>query len=241
MTHRRARPAPGGRPRGPRGPVDALHPARAPGRARVAAGHHRPDRDLALLLAVRGELPHLGQHHQPHAPDHRRRHRRHRRGAGAAAGRDRPLGRRRQRPRGVHHGGAEHQERLGRVGRHPGGDPGGVRDRALPGLVRHLLPGALVRRDPGGSPRLPGRAALCARRHRHDQPQRQHHRGPGQHVLFRLRGLDHRRGDPGAIRAPDALGLPATSRGGARDRALPPARDPHGRRDHRRRWRPWPS
>ena len=41
-----------------------------------------------------------------------------------------------ERPRGGHHGGAEHQARLGRVGRHPGGDPGGHRDRALPGLLR---------------------------------------------------------------------------------------------------------
>ena len=97
--HRRAGPPPPGRRRGARRPLDALHAARAGGGARLPPGHRRPDHHLDLLLRLRGELPHRRQPDQPDAPDRGARDHRHRRRDGAAARRDRPVGRHRQRPR----------------------------------------------------------------------------------------------------------------------------------------------
>ena len=117
---------------------------------------------------------------------------------------------------------------LARVGGDPGRAAGRPRRRPLPGRLHHLLPGAVVRRDPGRPPGLPGGAALRARRHGDDQPHRQPDHRPGQHVLLRLRRLDHRGRAAGALRAADAERLPATIVVGARDRDALRARAPHG-------------
>ena len=52
-------------PEGLAGLLDPVHPARAPGRARLAAGHRRPGVIWLYLPVAERQLPHLGQPHQP--------------------------------------------------------------------------------------------------------------------------------------------------------------------------------
>ncbi len=111
----------------------------------------------------------------------------------AAAGRDRPLGRRRQRPRRRGDGGPERQARLEPL---PGDRRGGRRragDRPPPGLPLQPLRGSLLRRHPGGITGLAGGAAAGAGRDRLDQPQRPEDHRPRQHLLLGRRRLDLRR------------------------------------------------
>ena len=82
------------------------------GRPRRGAGSPRPGRDLDHLPGPGEPLPHGDQPHQPGPPDHRGRpdlggHR-----ARAAARRDRPVGRRGERPVRGDHGRAQRQARL---------------------------------------------------------------------------------------------------------------------------------
>ena len=230
---RTARSAPPGRRRGLRRPLDALHPPREGGRARLPSGHRRPDRHLAVLLLQGGELPHRRQHHQPDAPDHGGRDHRHGHRAGAAARRDRPVGGDRQRPRRLGDGGPERAARMARLGRHPGGPGHGSGVWPHPGLLHHLLPGALVRGHPRRVARLPGASPLGPRLHRHGQRLRHLDHRPGQHVLQPGRGVDHRPRHPGPVRAADPLRVSPPRGVGPRRRAVRP--DPHPARGRLRR------
>ena len=182
--HRRARPAPRHRRRGALRPLDPLHPARAPGGARLPAGHRRPRHHLGLLPVSEENFLTAGNITNLIAPDHGARDHRHGRRAGAAAGRDRPLGRHRQRPRRRGHGRAEREERLAGLGGHPRRPPRRRGRRRGAGLLHHLLPRALVRRHAGRPAGLPGAAALRARRHRDAEPHRQHDHRPVEHPLL---------------------------------------------------------
>ena len=138
-------------------------------------------------------LPQRDQPLQPDAADRRDGDDLDRRRARPAAGRDRPLGRRRQRPRRRGDGGADRAARLGagardlrRARRRDG-------DRGLQRLHRHPVRRALVRRHARGTARLSGGAAVRARRHRLGQPAAVDHHRPHQHLLRPGRRLGPRR------------------------------------------------
>ena len=117
--NRRARPVRG----------RAVRAAAAARRARLGPGPGRDRGDLDDLPALQRPLPLRGQPLQPGASDRGRGDDLDRGRAGAAAGRDRPLGRRGQRPRRLGDGGAERQGGALTGAGDPRGPAGGHRDR----------------------------------------------------------------------------------------------------------------
>ena len=150
------------------GDAAALHP----GRPRLAAGRDRPGGDLDHLPVPERPLPLGREPDQPDAPDHRGRPDLGRHRLRAAARRDRPLGRRGQRPAPRLHGGPQRQARLEPLPGDRRGDRRGHGDRRPPGLPLQPFRGPLVRRHPGRVIGLAGCAAAGARLDRVDQPHR---------------------------------------------------------------------
>ena len=210
-------------------PAAPLHPGR-PGRA---ARGHRPGGDLADLLPPRAGFSQLGEPDEPGAAGHGRRAGGRGRCAGAAAGRDRSVGRRRERPVRGDHGGARGAGGLVAL---PGDRRRRARrdrDRSLPRLDLHPLRDTFVRGHAGGAARVARRPARGAWRDRHGQPHRSEDHRAHQHLLQRHGGLDLR----AAWRSAPSRRSACSAGSGASGRACPRRRS--GRSFCGSCWWPW--
>ena len=144
-----------------------------PGRPGVAAGAPRAGRHLDHLPVPERPLPVGDQPDQPDAADHGRRPDLGRHRLRAAARRDRPVGRRGQRPVPRPSWRCSTSSTAGTpTWRSPPACSTGAAIGLLQGAFFTRLRGAVVRGHAGRPAGLAGRAALRAGRHRHGQPQR---------------------------------------------------------------------
>ncbi|CAA9525753.1 MAG: Xylose ABC transporter, permease protein XylH, partial [uncultured Solirubrobacteraceae bacterium] len=198
----------------------------APGRARLAADHRRPDRHRDHLPDAERPLPHRGQLRQPHRAVRRDHHDRDGRRLGAAARRDRPVDRLRLRRGGRAHRAAPDagRQRAAHGRGHPRRDRRGRRDRHAARPHHHPDRDPLVRGDAGRPARVERRGAAPDRLARHRDPAGRVHHRPGQRVPLRRRRVAARARLRGRVRRLAAQRDPRAAQGRPGPRARVPRR-----------------